>query len=76
MCWCAVQCQSAEDDNADDVDDDDMAAFSDCDEEQVPAVRLIPQTYMTRQAPAFPADTATAQPPTPADRKLNTDYVE
>jgi len=69
-----VQCQSAE--------DDDVAPSSDYDDEQVPVVRLIPQTYMTRQAPAntpaFPADTAATsratQPPTPADGRLNTDY--
>jgi len=68
---CAVQCQSA-DDNEDDVDDD-VEVFNDCDEE-VPVVRLIPQTYMTRpptNTEPFPSDTATsrAQPPTTADGK-------
>jgi len=66
--WYIVQCQSADDNEYD--DDDDDGVFNDCDE-QMPVVRLIPQSYMTRppnNTAAFPSDTA-AQPPTSTDGK-------
>jgi len=78
MTCCTVQCPSA-DDNEDAVDDDGEV-FNDYDE-QVPVVRLIPQSYMTRppvNTPPFPTDTATSrvQPPTSGDGKLKPDRVE
>jgi len=76
MLRCTVQCASV-DDHEDDIDDDDLEVFDDCDE-QVPVVRPIAQSYMIRppnDARPFPADTAASrpQPLTASDGKRETE---
>jgi len=70
-----VQCPSV-DDRDDDVDDD-LEVF---DDEQVPVVRPIPQSYMIRpldDARPFPSDTAASRAPplTSGDGKLKPQHA-